>query len=96
MVSACVPIYYFSEFQMNENAQWEWKWTSEGDGVKAIFIIRNTSFAEMYSDLQNMLNVDSSQYDMELGFLFHKHSTISIPPMKVTSEVEMKHLIKLN
>ncbi|XP_022847476.1 uncharacterized protein LOC111369964 isoform X2 [Olea europaea var. sylvestris] len=96
MASACVPICYFGKFQKNENGQWEWRWTSEGDGVKAIFITRSTLFTEMYHDIKNMLTIDSSQYDMELGFLFQKHSTISIPPMKITSEVEMKHLIKLN
>jgi hypothetical protein len=96
MAKACVPICYFGEFQRKENGQWEWKWTSEGEGVAAITITKNTSFTEMYSEIQNMLNVDSSQYDMELGFLFQKHSTISIPPLKVTSEAQIKHLIQLN
>lgn len=33
---------------------------------------------------------------MKLKFLFNEHSTISIPPVKITSQVQMKLLIKLN
>lgn len=56
----------------------------------------STSYAIMYHDLQNVLNVNHSQYYMELKFLFHEHSTIQIPSIKVTFEVQMKLLIELN
>lgn len=45
---------------------------------------------KMDRDLQNKLNVDPSQYDMELEFLFIEHTFISIPSVMVASEIEMK------
>lgn len=45
----------------------------------------------MYHDVYNKLNVNNP-YDMELRFLFDEHTSISISPLKVTFDVEMKVL----
>lgn len=50
----------------------------------------------MNHDLQNVLDVDPSQCDMKLKFLFYKLLAIPIQSIKVTSEVHMKLLIELN
>lgn len=47
------------------------KWTCDGDGVFEIFLTSITSYTDMYHDLQNLLNIDPSQYDIDLRFLFH-------------------------
>lgn len=69
---------------------------SKGYGVTDNVITSSTSFKEMHHDLQNMLNVDTSHYDMNLEFQFKEHSTTLILPVKVTFEVQMKFLIELN
>lgn len=68
------PIGYFEEFQMNANGWWAWKWR-DGDGVSRILIRIVTSNAEMYLELQKQINVYPSLNNMELGFLYNKHST---------------------
>lgn len=50
----------------------------------------------MNHDLQNVLDVDPSQCDMKLKFLFYELLAIPIQSIKVTSEVHMKLLIELN
>lgn len=50
----------------------------------------------MYCDLQNLLNVDTFKYKMDLGYLFPEHSNISVPPLKITSKVQVRWLIQLN
>lgn len=61
-----------------------------------ISIIKSTSYMRMYHDLQNKLNVNHSQYDIELRFLFKERSSIPIPPMKVTFTAEVNYLLELN
>lgn len=57
----------------------------------------NTSYAEMYREIQYVLNIDPSQYDIELRFLFNnEHTSIPIPLTKVTSRNGIKALISLN
>lgn len=58
---------------------------SEGVGGTRIVITSSTLFTKMYHDIPNPLNIDPSQYDMEMRFLFNKHSTILILSVKVTS-----------
>lgn len=50
----------------------------------------------MYCDLQKLLNVDTFKYEMDLGFRFPEHSNISVPPLKIISEVQVRWLIQLN
>lgn len=69
----------------------EW-WKS----VSTIFLILATSYMDICRNLQNLLNVDRSEYDMDLRFIFLNHSNILVPWVKITSEVYLRWLIQLN
>lgn len=92
------PSSFFGEIQGNENVRWSWNWTStsDGEGIFAIFLTLTTSDTNMYCDLQKLLNVDTFKYEMDLGFRFPEHSNISVPPLKIISEVQVRWLIQLN
>jgi hypothetical protein len=93
-----IPVCYFGDFELNENNRWEWRWTSDIRGCIAIPVTESTPYLEMYHDLQNKLNVDQSQYDMQLRYLFNGYgdSSIPMPPVFVTNDAELNYLLELN
>ncbi|XP_022850144.1 uncharacterized protein LOC111372174 isoform X2 [Olea europaea var. sylvestris] len=93
-----IPFCYIGDFELNENNRWEWRWTSDICGCIAIIIIESTSYSEMYHHLQNKLNVDQSQYDMQLRYLFNSYgdSSIPMPLVFVTNDAELNYLLELN
>lgn len=70
--------------------------TGDKRGGIAISISLGTSYAELYNDLQNKLNVDPSQYNMELKFKFNEHASVLIPLIMISSVDEVNYLIELN
>ncbi|KAL2512963.1 Uncharacterized protein Adt_18563 [Abeliophyllum distichum] len=50
----------------------------------------------MHRDVQNLLNVDLSEYEMEFRFLFLKNTQFSVQLVKVILNMELQWLINLN
>ncbi|KAL2460929.1 Uncharacterized protein Adt_44349 [Abeliophyllum distichum] len=92
-----LTICYFGEFEKNDQGQWTWKWNGvNGESFAALHVSANTSYTELYHDIGNLLILDSSEYDMEFGFLFPSNTYFSVPPVKITSDMQLKWLIELN
>lgn len=60
------------------------------------YITEITSYEKLYHDIQNKVNVDSSRYNMVLKHQFRENLLYSIPPLKVTSDIEVNCLFELN
>ncbi|KAL2468536.1 uncharacterized protein Fot_50112 [Forsythia ovata] len=92
-----LAICYFGEFEKNNQGQWTWKWNGDnGESVAALLVSANTSYTKLYHDIENLIIFDSSEYDMEFGFLFPTNTHFSVPPVKITSDMQLKWLIELN
>ncbi|KAL2537632.1 uncharacterized protein Fot_19023 [Forsythia ovata] len=94
---ALLAICYFGEFKKNDQGQWTWKWNGDnGKSVAALVVAENTSYTELYHEIGNLLIFYSSEYEMEFGFLFPNNTHFSVPPVKITSDMQLKWLIELN
>ncbi|KAL2546463.1 hypothetical protein Fot_15696 [Forsythia ovata] len=94
---ALLAICYFGEFKKNDQGQWTWKWNGDnGESVAALVVSENTSYTELYNEIGNLLIFDSSEYEMEFGFLFPNNTNFPVPPVKITSDMQLKWLIELN
>lgn len=75
MEPSLILVCYFDEFLKNENDRRTWYWTSNREGVFALHLMMGVSYTDIYHDVQNLINMDPSQYEMDLDFIF---STIQI------------------
>ncbi|KAL2472627.1 hypothetical protein Fot_48363 [Forsythia ovata] len=84
---ALLAICYFGEFKKNDQGQWTWKWNGDnGESVAALVVSENTSYTELYNEIGNLLIFDSSEYEMEFGFLFPNNTNFPVPPERATYE----------
>ncbi|KAL2524604.1 Uncharacterized protein Adt_09658 [Abeliophyllum distichum] len=92
-----LAICYFGEFEKNDQGQWTWKQNGDnGESVAVLHVSASTSYTKLYHDIGNLLIFDSSEYEMEFGFLFPSNTHFSVPPIKITSDMQLKWLIELN
>lgn len=73
-----------------------WKWTDNIKGSRPTHITESTSYEKLYHDIQNKLNVDSSQYNMVLRYQYGQNFPYSIPPLNVTSDIDVNYMYDLN
>ncbi|KAL2480227.1 Uncharacterized protein Adt_33193 [Abeliophyllum distichum] len=91
-ILVCYPV----EFEKNIEDTWSWKYVGEGKGkTTPINVSRSICFVELYNKVKEVLNVDSSLYEMEMACLVPEMSKAPAAPTVIDCDNNVKWFISI-
>ncbi|XP_022855837.1 uncharacterized protein LOC111377032 [Olea europaea var. sylvestris] len=91
-----VQVCYFVEFKKTEENKWTWDYIGNGEeNVDILYVPSSISYIELYNKVQELVNVDSKLYEIEMMSLNPGMSKFSVPPQRINSDMKVKWFLSI-